>query len=75
MQVNLVDPLPPLREFDAIFLRNVMIYFDADTKREVISRMLPHLARGGHIIVGHSESLNGMSQALESVQPSIYRRP
>jgi chemotaxis protein methyltransferase CheR len=75
MQVNLVEPLPPLREFDAIFLRNVMIYFDADTKREVISRMLPHLARGGHIIVGHSESLNGMSQALESVQPSIYRRP
>jgi chemotaxis protein methyltransferase CheR len=75
MQVNLVGPLPPLREFDAIFLRNVMIYFGADTKREVISRILPHLARGGHIIVGHSESLNGMSQALESVQPSIYRRP
>ena len=75
MQVNLVAPLPQLREFDVIFLRNVMIYFDMPTKLEVVSRMLPYLARGGHIIVGHSESLNGVSDALKSVQPSIYRRP
>jgi len=75
IQVNLVAPLPQLREFDVIFLRNVMIYFDMPTKHEVVSRMLPHLARGGHIIVGHSESLNGVSDALKSVQPSIYRRP
>jgi chemotaxis protein methyltransferase CheR len=52
-----------------------MIYFDAPTKREVIARMLPHLGRGGHIIVGHSESLNGLSESLASVQPSIYRKP
>jgi chemotaxis protein methyltransferase CheR len=75
LQVNLVGALPQLREFDVIFLRNVMIYFDAQTKREVVSRMLPHLARGGHIVVGHSESLNGLSDALASVQPSIYRKP
>src|SRR6267143_1079447 len=75
MQANLVAPLPQLREFDVIFLRNVMIYFDTPTKLEVVSRMLPYLARGGHIIVGHSESLNGVSDALKSVQPSIYRRP
>jgi chemotaxis protein methyltransferase CheR len=75
LQVNLIGPLPHLREFDVIFLRNVMIYFDAPTKREVIARMLPHLGRGGHIIVGHSESLNGMSDTLANVQPSIYRKP
>jgi len=75
VQVNLVAPLPRLREFDVIFLRNVLIYFDASTKREVVSRMLPHLARGGHIIVGHSESLNGLSDALKTIQPSIYRKP
>ena len=75
MQVNLIAPLPQLREFDVIFLRNVLIYFDAQTKREVILRMLPHLGRGGHIIVGHSESLNGVSTALASVRPSIYRKP
>lgn len=74
MQLNLIAPLPPLREFDVIFLRNVLIYFDAQTKREVILRMLPHLGRGGHIIVGHSESLNGVSDALANVQPSIYRK-
>ncbi len=75
MQVNLVGPLPQLREFDVIFLRNVMIYFDLPTKREVVARMLPHLGRGGYVIVGHSESLNGVSDELASVQPSIYRRP
>ena len=75
VQVNLVAPLPQVREFDVIFLRNVLIYFDASTKREVVSRMLPHLARGGHIIVGHSESLNGLSDALKTIQPSIYRKP
>jgi chemotaxis protein methyltransferase CheR len=75
MQVNLAGPLPQLREFDLIFLRNVMIYFDAPTKREVIARLIPHLAHGGHIVVGHSESLNGVSDALKSLQPSIYRRP
>jgi chemotaxis protein methyltransferase CheR len=74
-QINLVSQLPRLGEFDAIFLRNVMIYFDAATKHAVVSRMLPHLVRGGHIFVGHSESLNGVSDALKSVQPSIYRRP
>ena len=75
MQLNLVGALPPLREFDVIFLRNVMIYFDAPTKREVVARLLPHLARRGHIVVGHSESLNGLSEGLQSVQPSIYRKP
>ncbi len=75
LQVNLVGPLPQLHQFDVIFLRNVMIYFDAPTKHEVVSRMLPHLAHGGHIFVGHSESLNGVSDAVKSVQPSIYRRP
>ena len=75
LHLNLIGALPPLREFDVIFLRNVMIYFDTPTKREVIQRMLPHLARGGHFIVGHSESLNGVSEALHGVQPSIYRKP
>ena len=76
MQLNLIGALPQqLREFDVIFLRNVMIYFDAATKREVTARLLPHLVQGGHIIVGHSESLNGLSDALAGVQPSIYRKP
>ncbi|MDB6052196.1 MAG: chemotaxis response, glutamate methyltransferase [Pseudomonas sp.] len=75
IQVNLNDTLPPLGEFDVIFLRNVMIYFDQETKRKVVARLLPLLKPGGHFIISHSESLNGVSDALKMVAPSIYRKP
>ena len=74
-QVNLIEPLPQLGEFDAIFLRNVMIYFDIETKRQVMKRLLPLLRPGGYFFVSHSESLNGISDALKLVSPSIYRKP
>lgn len=75
MQVNLNTALPKLGEFDVIFLRNVMIYFDMDTKRQVVARMLPLLKSGGHFIVSHSESLNGITDSLKIISPSIYRKP
>lgn len=75
MQVNLNSALPKLGEFDAIFLRNVMIYFDMETKREVVARMLPLLKSGGYFIVSHSESLNGITESLKIISPSIYRKP
>ena len=74
-QANLCGELPVLGSFDAIFLRNVMIYFDAQTKRQVVARLLPALKPGGLFMVGHSESLNGISDALKAVAPSIYRKP
>jgi chemotaxis protein methyltransferase CheR len=75
MQINLNAALPRLGEFDMIFLRNVMIYFDIDTKRQVVARMLPLLKPGGYFIVSHSESLNGITEGLKVVTPSIYRKP
>ncbi len=75
MQLNLSKPLPALGEFDLIFLRNVMIYFDTETKRQVVQRMLPLLKAGGHFLVGHSESLNGVVESLQPVAPAIYRKP
>jgi chemotaxis protein methyltransferase CheR len=75
MQINLNATLPKIGEFDMIFLRNVMIYFDMDTKRQVVARMLPLLKSGGFFIVSHSESLNGITDRLELVTPSIYRKP
>jgi len=75
MQINLIAKLPELGELDLVFLRNVMIYFDMATKREVVTRIAPTLRSGGHMFVGHSESLNGVSDALKVVQPSIYRKP
>ncbi len=74
-QINLIGTLPRMGEFDVIFLRNVMIYFDLPTKRDVVARLLPHLAHGGHLIVGLAESLNGVSDKLTAVQPSVYRKP
>ncbi len=74
-QINLNNALPDLGEFDVIFLRNVMIYFEAATKRQVISRVLSHLRSGGYLMIGHSESLNGITDSLHSVMPSLYRKP
>jgi len=74
-QINLNAPLPKLGEFDVIFLRNVMIYFNADTKREVVARLLSALKPGGYFIIGHSESLNGINDKLAIVAPSVYRKP
>ena len=73
-QINLVNMLPPIGEFEFIFLRNVMIYFDAPTKREVVARVLRHLRPGGYLIVGHAETLSGVTDALKSEMPSIYRK-
>jgi chemotaxis protein methyltransferase CheR len=75
MQHNLTEAPPMLAEFDVIFLRNVMIYFDQDTKRQVVSRLLSRLRPGGHFLVGHSETLNGINDEVRLVQPSVYLKP
>lgn len=74
-QVNLNTTLPAMPAFDVIFLRNVMIYFNAETKRQVVARILGLLKPGGYFCIGHSESLNDISTAVTPVAPSIYRKP
>ena len=74
-QINLNMPLPRLGPFDVIFLRNVMIYFPVDVKKQVVARVAEQLKPGGFLFIGHSESLHGLDHGLESVQPAIYRRP
>lgn len=74
--VNLTQPIDrDMGLFEVIFLRNVMIYFDPETKRKVIGHLLPHLVRGGHLIIGHSETLNGLETGLVAERPTIYRKP
>lgn len=75
LQINLNSTLPALGEFDVIFLRNVMIYFDMNTKRQVLARMLPLLRPGGYFLVSHSETLNGITAELKMISPSVYRKP
>lgn len=72
-QINLTEPLPDNGLFDAIFLRNVMIYFDAQTKRRVVAQLARALHPGGHLFIGHSENLHGLTENLQTVAPSIYR--
>jgi chemotaxis protein methyltransferase CheR len=76
LQVNLNMALPPgLGKYHVIFVRNVMIYFDADTKRKVIARIVERLHPGGFLIVGHSESLTGLNETVKIIKPTIYQMP
>ena len=73
-QVNLNRPLPEIGSFDVVFLRNVMIYFNDATKRQVVERVVARLASGGLLCVGLSESLHGLGGGVVAVEPSVYRR-
>lgn len=75
IHLNLIAPLPKLGQFDVIFLRNVMIYFDTETRRDVVRRVADCLKPGGWLVVGHSEALHGVDTRLRALAPSIYCRP
>jgi chemotaxis protein methyltransferase CheR len=72
-QFNLNASWSGLDRYHAVFLRNVMIYFNQQTKARLVDRIADHLEPGGHLIIGHSESLNGVSGRFETVMPSVYR--
>lgn len=74
LQVNLNGTLPQLGTFDVIFLRNVMIYFNGDTKQQVVARVLSLLKPNGYFFIGHSESLHGVTDQVQPVMPSVYRK-
>jgi chemotaxis protein methyltransferase CheR len=74
-QFNLnVSPYPLRGPLDFIFCRNVMIYFDRAVRTRIVSEFRRLLGPGGHLFLGHSESLNGISEGFKSVKPSIYVR-
>jgi len=73
-RLNLIEPWPFSGKFDAIFCRNVMIYFDAPTKSDMIERFIHYLRPGGWLYIGHSESLLGSHPGLQLVGRTIYRR-
>jgi chemotaxis protein methyltransferase CheR len=71
--LNLLDPAWPLRgPFDAIFCRNVMIYFDKDTQAQVLRRFAPLLAPDGLLFVGHSESLFHVADTYRLLGQTVY---
>lgn len=74
-RLNLMDEQFPFRHgFDFIFCRNVMIYFDRETQTRLVAKFARHLRPLGHLLIGHSESLNNIDHPLTYVRPTIYRR-
>jgi chemotaxis protein methyltransferase CheR len=73
-RLNLIESWPVKGPFDAIFCRNVMIYFDQRTKTKLIERFTSLIRPGGWLYIGHSESLIGAHPGLSLVGRTIYRR-
>jgi len=72
-RLNLNDPVYlDIGTFDLIFCRNVLIYFDVDSRRRVISQLLDHLVPEGYFFVGHAETLNTLYPKLRCVVPTVY---
>jgi chemotaxis protein methyltransferase CheR len=61
-------------QFDLIFCRNVLIYFDAASRAKVIDRLIDRLTPNGYLFVGHSESLHNVTRRVALVAPSVYVR-
>ncbi len=72
--LNLIEPFSFNRPFHVIFCRNVMIYFDADTRRRTVERMTAFLVPGGFLFLGHSETLPPGIKGFRFVAPSVYRK-
>jgi len=68
------DVFPFKRKFHVIFCRNVMIYFDAETKRKLVNKFYDHLEQGGYLFIGHSESLTREKTNFKYVLPAVYRK-
>ncbi len=71
---NLLTDQVPVRMFDIIFCRNVMIYFDSQTKEKVVNKLCRSLNQGGHFIIGGAESLSGIGHPLTYLAPSVYQK-
>jgi chemotaxis protein methyltransferase CheR len=72
---NLIDDVFPFKKkFHAIFCRNVMIYFDNETKSRLIDKFYDHLEYGGYLFIGHAESINRNESKYKYILPSVYRK-
>jgi chemotaxis protein methyltransferase CheR len=73
-QGNLMEKLDGLGQFDVIFLRNVLIYFEGEAKALVVQNVARNLKKGGYFYTGHAESLNGINHGLTRISPAVYQK-
>ncbi|MCE2712495.1 MAG: protein-glutamate O-methyltransferase CheR [Cryomorphaceae bacterium] len=75
-RLNLIDDvytgIP--KDFDLLFCRNVLIYFDRPTQEKVINKLCTHLKTGGYFFLGHSESISAMDVPLKQIKPTIFQK-
>ncbi len=74
-KLNLMDERFPFKKnFNVIFCRNVMIYFDARTKRKLVDKFYDLLEDGGYLFIGHSEAINREETKFKYIRPAVYRK-
>lgn len=74
-QLNLMDDQYPFsNKFHMIFFRNVMIYFDQQTKKQVVNKMASCIEKAGYYYIGHSETLGRDNGFFKYIQPALYQR-
>jgi chemotaxis protein methyltransferase CheR len=74
-KINLLRSFAPKTPYHTIFCRNVMIYFDTETKVDLVNRFYDALLPGGYLFIGHSESLTTFEHRFQYIKPSVYRKP
>ncbi|MEE0861406.1 MAG: protein-glutamate O-methyltransferase CheR [Lachnospiraceae bacterium] len=71
---NLMDPLPFKQKLHIVFIRNVMIYFDEETKIDLVNRIYDMLVPGGYMFIGTTEAIDKSRTKFQFVRPSVYRK-
>ncbi|WP_114239911.1 protein-glutamate O-methyltransferase CheR [Dyella sp. C9] len=74
LPLNLLHDWPMQGPFDAIFCRNVVIYFDKPTKQRLFQRYAGLLPEGGYLFLGHSESMYGLNDSFDLIGRTVYRK-
>ncbi len=73
-RLNFLDNFDLRKTVDVIFCRNVIIYFDKEVQRKLLNKFYQHLRTGGYLLIGHSETMNGIDLPFVNVAPTIYKK-
>ncbi|HWU81672.1 MAG TPA: CheR family methyltransferase [Caulobacter sp.] len=74
-RLNLMDDAYPIEtDVDIIFCRNILIYFDKPTQAKVLTRLCNHLAPGGYLLLGHSESIVGIDLPVVQIANTVFQK-
>lgn len=71
---NLMDPVIEKNKYDVIFCRNVMIYFNAETKAKIVNKFYNATKPGGYLMIGHAETIQREQSKYLYVNPAIYKK-